>query len=277
MWKIRFYELKVAFFSLLKGRRVYQNWPRLCAKSYNVFERQIFNNLSAASDNTYFYLRCQCHHNFRKNHPPHNLKVAVWIFSGEVKNASCSCVACQVGFCNHFLALLLKLCKFSLYECESVTDLENEDNMQPKRICTSTLQQWHRKGRGDCINPQPVMEVLVTKTSLELDKEALAWNIFCMRPEIALRVSRHLNQESLTLKWLYHTLWLQDLSQLHLSRQNLEKVLKDPLPVTSYQWLYSERLSEISSKMQRANFPVSSDLPVLSFVSSDRVNPPLPW
>ena len=73
-----------------------------------------------------------------------------------------------------FLALLLKLCKFSLCECESVTDLENEDNMQPKRICTSTLQQWYRKGRGDCINPQPVMEVLVTKTSLELDKEALA-------------------------------------------------------------------------------------------------------
>ena len=107
-----------------------------------------------------------------KNHPPHNLKVAVWIFRVEVKNASCSCVACQVGFCNHFLALLLKLCKFSLYECESVTDLENEDNMQPKRICTSTLQQWHRKGRGDCINPQPVMEVLVTKTSLELDKQS---------------------------------------------------------------------------------------------------------
>ena len=79
MWKIRFYELKVAFFSLLKGRRVYQNWPRLCAKSYNVFERQIFNNLSAASDNTYFYLRCQCHHTFRKNHPPHNLKYEFFV------------------------------------------------------------------------------------------------------------------------------------------------------------------------------------------------------
>ena len=44
--------------------------------------------------------------------------------------------------------------------------------MQPKRSCTSTLQQWHRKGRGDCINPQPVMEVLVTKTSLKLDKQS---------------------------------------------------------------------------------------------------------
>ena len=53
-----------------------------------------------------------------------------------------------------------------------MTDLENEDNMQPKRSCTSTLQQWHCKGRGDCINPQPVMEVLVTKTSLKLDKQS---------------------------------------------------------------------------------------------------------
>ena len=146
--------------------------PTSVRKATTFFERRIFKNLSAASDNTYFYLRCQCHHNFRKKSSSHNLKVAVWIFRGEVKNASCSCVACQVGFCNHFLALLLKLCKFSLYECESVTDLENEDNMQPKRICTSTLQQWHRKGRGDCINPQPVMEVLVTKTSLELDKQS---------------------------------------------------------------------------------------------------------
>ena len=80
MWKIRFYELKVAFFSLLKGRRVYQNWPRLCAKSY-VFERQIFNNLSAASDNTYFYLRCQCHHNFRKKSSSPQLKSCSMNFS----------------------------------------------------------------------------------------------------------------------------------------------------------------------------------------------------
>ena len=39
--------------------------------------------------------------------------------------------------------------------------------MQPKQACTSSLQQWHRKGRGNSINPQPAMEVLVVKTSLE--------------------------------------------------------------------------------------------------------------
>ena len=146
--------------------------PTSVRKATTFLNDEYLKNLSAASDNTYFYLRCQCHHSFRKNDPPHNLKVSLCIFSGEVKNASCSCVAGQVGFCNHILALLLKLCKFSLYECKSVTDLENEDDMQPKRSCTSTLQRWHRKGRGDCINPQPVMEVLVTKTSLELAKQS---------------------------------------------------------------------------------------------------------
>ena len=73
----------------------------------------------------------------------------------------------SVGFCNHILALLMKICKFTLYECKTVHELENEEDMQPKQACTSSLQQWHRKGRGNSINPQPAMEVLVAKTYLE--------------------------------------------------------------------------------------------------------------
>ena len=61
----------------------------------------------------------------------------------------------------------MKICKYSLYECKTVHELENEEDMQPKQACTSSLQQWHRKGRGNSINPQPAMEVLVIKTSLE--------------------------------------------------------------------------------------------------------------
>lgn len=82
-------------------------------------------------------------------------------------HASCSCVAGRVGFCNYILALLMKICKFSLYECKTVHELYNEEDMQPKQACTSSLQQWHRKGRGSSINPQPAMEVLVAKTYLE--------------------------------------------------------------------------------------------------------------
>ena len=44
--------------------------------------------------------------------------------------------------------------------------------MQPKAACTSMLQQWHRKGRGDTIVPQPAMEVVVYKTHQDLDRSS---------------------------------------------------------------------------------------------------------
>ena len=116
-----------------------------------------------------FYFKVQCHHSFRKNDPPHNLKVALCIVSGKVKHAYCTCVAGAVGFCNHVLAIMMKVCKFTLYECKSVSDLENEDDMQPKAACTFMLQQWHRKGRGDTIVPQPPVEFVVYKTHQDLD------------------------------------------------------------------------------------------------------------
>ena len=107
------------------------------------------------------------------NDAPHNLKVTLCIFSGEVKHISCSCIAGKVGFGNHILALLMKICKFSLYECKTFHELENEEDMQPKQACTSSLQQWHRKGRGSSINSQPVMKVLVAKTYLEQTRSSV--------------------------------------------------------------------------------------------------------
>ena len=65
----------------------------------------------------------------------------------EVKYTSCLCVAGKVGFCYHILVLRMKICKFSLYECKSVDELDNEDDKQPKQSCTSTVQQWYRRGR----------------------------------------------------------------------------------------------------------------------------------
>ena len=53
---------------------------------------------------------------FRKNDSPHNLKVALCIVSGKVKHAYSTCVAGAVGFCNHVLAFMMKVCKFTLYE-----------------------------------------------------------------------------------------------------------------------------------------------------------------
>ena len=42
-----------------------------------------------------------------------------------------------------------------------------EQDQQSSLACTSQLQQWHKKGGGKNIAPQPVMEVEVTKTKDE--------------------------------------------------------------------------------------------------------------
>ena len=93
--------------------------------------------------------------------------MALDLISGEVKNASCTCVAGQIALCNHILALLVKICKLCLYGCKDVSELEEEDDMQHTKACTLTRQLWHRKGRGDAIYPQPVMENSLKKPKLD--------------------------------------------------------------------------------------------------------------
>lgn len=44
---------------------------------------------------------------------------------------------------------------------------ENEADQIPEQACTSKLQTWHQKGRGETIYPQPIMDVVVSKTKLE--------------------------------------------------------------------------------------------------------------
>ena len=58
------------------------------------------------------------------------------------------------GYCNHSLTLMLKACKFSLYGSQNSEDLENEADQIPDQACTSKLQTWHQKGRGETIYPQ---------------------------------------------------------------------------------------------------------------------------
>ena len=46
-------------------------------------------------------------------------------------------------------------------------DLCHDDDEQSDVACTSQLQKWHKKGRGDKISAQPVMEVTISKTKLD--------------------------------------------------------------------------------------------------------------
>ena len=143
-----------------------QTVPTSMRKAKTFLDDEYLKEVLATSDEKHFYFKCLCHHNFKKNDPPHNLRV-LDLVSGEVKNAVCSCVAGKVGFCNHVLAVMMKICKLNLYDCKDVSELDRDDDMLPTEACTSSLQTWHRKGRGDSIQSQPVMEVNVKKPKLD--------------------------------------------------------------------------------------------------------------
>ena len=93
--------------------------------------------------------------------------------------STCSCVAGKTGYCNHPLALILKMCKFSLFDSKSTQDLVNDANQNPEEACTSRFQTWHRKGRDDTIVGQPVMDIFVKKTKLS-DSEKQTEGINCL-------------------------------------------------------------------------------------------------
>lgn len=80
-----------------------------------------------------------------------------------------SCAAGKSCFCNHILALMMKVCKYFLYDCKDVRDLKDEEDENPTRACTSALETWHKSGLHG-IHCQPVMEVVISNPGNNVDK-----------------------------------------------------------------------------------------------------------
>ena len=141
--------------------------PSGLQKAKSFLTDEYLQDIKAASDSNFFYVKSLCHQSFKKNDPPHNLKIALCLITAEVKYVYCSCAAGKVGFCNHVLALMMQLCKRTLYECKDTRDLNEdlneEDDLCPKVACTSSLQLWHKVGRGDKIQPKPVIQLVIKK------------------------------------------------------------------------------------------------------------------
>ena len=55
------------------------------------------------------------------------------------------------------------ICEVALFSSTNSKDLSEEQDQQSSIACTSQLQQWHKKGGGKNIAPQPLMEVEVRK------------------------------------------------------------------------------------------------------------------
>ena len=166
------------------GSNTHYSLPNGVRKAMAFTQHEYLNEIEAACDQRYFYYRAKCFHSFKVNEDPHKLKVALCIISGRVKYAYCgpTCAVGKSGFCNHVLALMLKLCKYSLYACEDIRDLRHEEDENPSQVCTSTFQKWHQS-RLDGIKSQPVMESLFRILQLTLEKARIMHcPACCMKP-----------------------------------------------------------------------------------------------
>ena len=75
---------------------------------------------------------------------------ALCLVSGVVKYASCTCVAGSVGFCNHVLAVMMKLCNFSF---ASITEQDLADMgliVGQKIMLWRVLSLLGQDGAGSC-------------------------------------------------------------------------------------------------------------------------------
>ena len=169
--------------------------PTALIKAKRFLDDEYLEDIQCASDQAYFFVKSKCCHSFRKHDQPHTLQIALCILSGEVRSACCSCVAGKLGFCNHVLALMFKLCKFSLFNCSTAKDLCEEDDQHVPLACTSQLQQWHKKGGGANIAPQPVMEVQVSK--IKDDDGTSRSGLKCLLYEARMKTVHDKNAEQL--------------------------------------------------------------------------------
>lgn len=173
--------------------------PTSLRKAKTFLENEYLKEIQAASDDHCFYFKSLYYHSFKKSEPPHELHTALSIVTGKVLHASCSCISGKKGFCNHVLGLLINLCNFSTYECKDIRQLNKDGDMTPRVECTSALQMWHRSGREDTIRPQPVVEVVVKKSKLDMahSSEGLKCLLYESRKKCKSQVSAetHLKEE----------------------------------------------------------------------------------
>ena len=69
---------------------------------------------------------------------------------------------------------MFEICKLSLFEAKATTDLCQEKDENPELACMSQLQKWHKKGGGENIVPQPVMDVYISRMFISLKQSLMS-------------------------------------------------------------------------------------------------------
>ena len=80
------------------GNKNHHSVPTTLRKAKTFLEDEYLCDIAATCDQECFYFKAKCHHSYRKNDPPYQLKLALCIHLGDVLDSSCTCVAGKVGF-----------------------------------------------------------------------------------------------------------------------------------------------------------------------------------
>ena len=66
------------------GNKDHHSIPTTLRKAKTFLEDEYLYDIVATSDQQWFYFQAKCYHSFRKNDPPHQLKLALCIVRGDV-------------------------------------------------------------------------------------------------------------------------------------------------------------------------------------------------
>ena len=204
--------------------------PTALMKAKRFLGDEYLEDIQCASDQWYFFVKSKCCRSFRKHDQPHTLQIAL------CRSACCSCVAGKVGFCNHVLALMFKLYKFSLFNFSTTKDLSEEDDEHVPLACTSQLQQWHKKGGGANIAPQPIMEVQVNKTKDDDDARSRS-GLKCLLYEARMKTVHDKNAEQVlknTMRNIDPNMGLSQMANVGTEDNDFKDTRFGPCQVGSY-------------------------------------------
>ena len=110
----------------------YRPVPTGLRKAKTYLEGEYLHDIQANNDHQYFHYRLKCFYSFKMNESPliktFNLIIALSVISGEVVFANCGslCVAVKSGICKHVLAMMPKMCNYTLHNYENFKELQHE-------------------------------------------------------------------------------------------------------------------------------------------------------
>ena len=238
------------------GARVHISLPSGLAKAKTYLQDDYLYDIQTNYDQRYFFYRVKCFYSFKRNENPHNLDLVLCIVSGDMMYADCglSCAAGKAGFCNHILTLMLKVCKYSLYNCVNVTELKDEVDQNSSTVCTLALQTWH-KPRVEGISPYPVIEIVVLTTKLRDHK---SFGIACQLYE-----ARKVNRKS-KLQEFVSSVQSIDSNLGLIQTCDVSKIGEGVLAETRFGESPAGSFGSYQITFQESNFKVTCKIPVNS-------------